>query len=98
MEFLVIVGSKKPLFIQLELNHEIKEVGKGIKAWLHEKQQFGKRILIQRRVKKQKAIWLTYKIPTDAKIEVVFVTQYRNMNACIVVKEEQRREIEKLII
>ncbi|MBC1567237.1 hypothetical protein [Listeria booriae] len=97
MEFLITVGNKKPFYMELDVDHEVKEVRKGIKKWLHEKQGVGKRLLIKRSVKKKKAIWITYKIPAEATIEVVSVIQYRNTSTCIVVKEEQKREIEKLI-
>ncbi|HEM2448580.1 TPA: hypothetical protein U0370_003050, partial [Listeria monocytogenes] len=54
MEYLVKIGSKKAMYINLnDLEREekeisVKNVGRGIKQWLIDKQQKGKNILIKR--------------------------------------------------
>ncbi|CWV82496.1 TPA: hypothetical protein U0Z15_002829 [Listeria monocytogenes] len=103
MEYLVKIGSKKAMYINLnDLEREekeisVKNVGRGIKQWLIDKQQKGKNILIKRTVTKNKVVWTTMKIPEKAVIEVVHAPDYRDLSASIVIKQEQKREIRKFI-
>ncbi|EHF2870137.1 hypothetical protein J0953_002635 [Listeria monocytogenes] len=101
MEYLVKIGNKKPVYINLnDLEEEekeigVKNVGRGVKKWLIEKQGKGKNILIKRAVTKNKVVWNTMKIPVNADIEVVHAPDYRDSSASIVIKNEQKREIRK---